>query len=67
LQIFLALLFALRCGFIRLLYSSLRGLCAFVEFRHRQKCLLTSVMGGLHVSLTSTICIKTLQNSDEKQ
>ena len=30
LLIFFALLFALRGGFTRLLYASLRGLCAFV-------------------------------------
>ena len=37
------------------LATSLRGLCAFVWFRHRWKCLLRFVIGRLHVSLTSML------------
>ena len=40
------------------LYSYFPGLCAFVWFRHRQKCLLRFVMRRLHVSLTSRQSIK---------
>ena len=41
-----------------LLYSYFRGLCAFVWFRHRQKCPLRFVMRHIHVSLTSRLSIR---------
>jgi len=40
-------------GSLQIQYSYFRGFCAFVWFRHKQKCLLRFVMRYLHVSLTS--------------
>ena len=41
------------CVVVLLLYSYFHGLCAFVWFCQRQKCLLRFIIGHLHASLTS--------------
>ena len=54
--IFFALLFPLRGSL--LLQNHFCGLCAFVWFRHRQKCVLRFVMELLHISSTSRLSMK---------